>query len=91
LRAFVETIAQTWQGWELTPRGFIDLGDRVLWLATQRARGGSSQLPIEDPYAQLQDLDRGLIRRQQAFNDWDDALRAAGLRREQVQGIDALG
>jgi hypothetical protein len=90
LREFVETIAETWEGWELMPRGFIDLGDRVLWLATQRAQGGSSHIPIEDPYAQLQDIQRGLISRQQAFNDWDAALRAAGLTRAQVIGLEAL-
>src|SRR2546429_9498521 len=71
-------IAEAWQGWELRPHGFIDLGGRVLWLGTQRALGGASQIPIEDPYAQLQDIDRGLISRQQAFNDWDAALRAGG-------------
>jgi SnoaL-like domain len=90
LRQFVEAIAEAWQGWELTPQAFIDLGDRVLWLGTQRAQGGSSRIPIEDPYAQLQDLHRGLIIRQQAFNDWDAALQAAGLRRDQVLGLQAL-
>jgi hypothetical protein len=90
LRRFVEAIAEAWQGWELRPHGFVDLGDRVLWLGTQRAQGGSSQIPIEDPYAQLQDIDRGLISRQLAFNDWDAALRAAGLRRDEVQGLEAL-
>jgi SnoaL-like protein len=91
LRQFVEAIAEAWQGWELRPHGFIDLGDRVLWLGTQRAQGGTSRIPIEDPYAQLQDIDRGLISRQQAFNDWDAALRAAGLHRDQVLGLEALG
>jgi SnoaL-like domain len=91
LRQFVEAIAEAWQGWELRPQGFIDLGDRVLWLGTQRAQGGSSRIPIEDPYAQLQDIDRGLISRQQAFNDWDAALQAAGLHRDQVLGLEALG
>jgi hypothetical protein len=91
LQDFVEATAQAWQGWELVPRGFIDLGDQVLWLANQRARGGSSQIPIEDQYAQLQDLAHGLISRQQAFNDWDAALQAAGLHRDRVIGLDALG
>jgi hypothetical protein len=91
LRHFVEEIAEAWQGWEVRPRGFIDLGDRVLWLGAQRARGDSSLIPIEDPYAQLQDIDRGLISRQQAFNDWDAALHAAGLSRDEVHGLDALG
>jgi len=90
LRKFVEAIAEAWQGWELRPHGFVDLGDRVLWLGTQRAQGGSSQIPIEDPYAQLQDIDRGLISRQLAFNDWDAALRAGGQRRDEVQGLEAL-
>jgi hypothetical protein len=90
LRSFVEATAEAWEGWELRPRAFIDLGDRILWLGTQRAHGGASQIPIEDPYAQLQTLERGLISRQQAFNDWDDALEAAGLRRDEVRGLDAL-
>lgn len=91
LRRFVEATAEAWEGWELTPQGFVDLGDRVLWLGLQRAHGGASHIPIEDPYAQLQEIERGLISRQQAFNDWDAALRAAGLRRDQVIGLDALG
>ena len=91
LQDFVEVTAQAWQGWELIPRGFIDLGDRVLWLANQRARGSSSHIPIEDQYAQLQDLAHGLISRQQAFNDWDAALQAAELNRDRVIGLDALG
>jgi hypothetical protein len=90
LRRFIESTGEAWHGWEVVPQGFIDLGQRVLWLGAQRARGGSSRLPIEDDYAQLQDIEGGLIRRQQAFNDWDTALQAAGLRREQVRGLEAL-
>jgi hypothetical protein len=90
LRQFVQAIGQTWDGWELTPAGFVDLGDRVMWLGTQRAHGGASQIPIVDQYAQLQDLERGLICRQQAFSDWDSALAAAGLSPDQVTGLEAL-
>ncbi len=90
LRRFIEATGEAWRDWEVVPLGFIDLGPRVLWLGAQRARGGSSRLPIEDDYAQLQDIEGGLISRQQAFNDWGAALQAAGLRRDQVLGLDAL-
>ncbi len=90
LRGFIETIAEAWQGWELIPQAFVDLGDRVLWLGIQRALGGSSQVPIEDPYAQLQHIERGLITRQLAFNDWNAALRSAGLRPGEVAGLEEL-
>jgi len=88
---FFEAIVDAWRGWELIPLAFIDLGDRVLWLAKQRALGAWSRVPLEDRYAQLQDIDAGLITRQQAFNDWDAALKAAGLKRDQVLGLEALG
>jgi hypothetical protein len=46
---------------------------------------------MEDPYAQLLELDdRGPVVRQSDFHDWDAALQAAGLRRDQIVGFEAL-
>jgi SnoaL-like protein len=90
-RRYINATAEAWQHWQLAPEGFIDLGNRVLTFGTQRAEGGTSHAPIEDPYAQLLELDNeGLIVRQSDFHDWDAALQAAGLRRDQVLGFEAL-
>jgi hypothetical protein len=89
-RALSES-AELFQYWQLTPRGFIDLGNRFVALGTPRAEGGVSRAPVEAPYALLIDVgDRGLVTRQSEFDDWDAALHAAGLRRDQVLGLEAL-
>jgi ketosteroid isomerase-like protein len=91
-RQYIEATSEAWQRWELRPQGFIDLGDCLLTFGVQRAEGGTSHAPIEDPYAQVFDFDdRGLLMRQRDFHDWDAALQAAGLRRDQVLGFEALG
>ena len=58
---------------------FIDLGERILVLDTQTARGRRSGAPVEHQLAQLFTLHGGRIVRWESYWDRPEALRAAGL------------
>lgn len=57
----------------------IDLDDRVLVLARERARGRASGVPIEHEIGQLYTLRNGKVVRLEAYWDQSEALIAAGL------------
>ena len=91
LRRYVDAITEAWEHWEfVAPRAFIDFGDRVLTFGFQRAEGSSSHTELQDEFAQLAQLERGLITHQETFNNWDAGLQAVGLQRSQVWGLDEL-
>ena len=70
---------QIWGSWELEPAYILDLGDRVLNLGFQHARGQASGVPLDGEFAQLNTLREGLVMREQAWFRWEEGLRAAGL------------
>jgi hypothetical protein len=70
---------QIWGSWELEPAYILDLGDRVLNLGFQHARGQASGVPLDGEFAQLLTLREGLVMREQAWFRWEEGLRAAGL------------
>ena len=58
----------------------FDLGDRVLLVGRQAARGKASGISLDLPLFQLYTLRRGLPVRQVDFSDAEEALEAMGLR-----------
>jgi hypothetical protein len=70
---------QSWGSWELEPAYILDLGDRVLNLGFQHARGQASGVALDGEFAQLNTLREGLVMREQAWFRWEEGLRAAGL------------
>jgi hypothetical protein len=70
---------QGWSSWELEPAYILDLGDRVLNLGFQHARGQASGVPLDGEFAQLLTLREGHVMREQGWFRWEEGLRAAGL------------
>jgi hypothetical protein len=70
---------QSWASWELEPAYILDLGDRVLHLGFQHARGQASGVTFDGEFAQLLTLREGFVMREQAWFRWEEGLRAAGL------------
>jgi hypothetical protein len=70
---------QSWSSWELEPAYILDLGDHMLNLGFQHARGQASGVPFDGEFAQLLTLREGLVMREQGWFRWEEGLRAAGL------------
>ncbi len=87
-RAYIQTVKDAWREWEFSPRALIDLGDRLVTVGVLRAAGSLSGVPIEREFAQLLELRNGLVAREHDFWEVEPAFAAAGLRRDQIRGLD---
>lgn len=69
--------------WDLTVQvsEFRDLGDIVLTIGRNRARGRASGVDLDVPMAYVGEFEDGLMRRLRAYRDLDEALQAVGLSR----------
>jgi ketosteroid isomerase-like protein len=72
--------AEAWEEVRLTPREFVDAGDRVVVLQNELRRGRGSGVEVRSETAVLFELRDGRVVRVQGFMDQGEALRAAGLR-----------
>jgi hypothetical protein len=72
-------LAEGWGQYELEPAYILDLGDRVLNLGFQHARGRASGVNLEQEVAQLVTGREGLVTHDVHFFSWEEGLRAAGL------------
>ena len=61
------------------PEELLDMGDKVLVTAQQRAHGSGSGVAVSKPVFQLFQLRRGLVVWQHDFSERPEALLAAGL------------
>ena len=75
-----EVYTEVVENLRLEPEELIDFGDRVLIAGRMTGHGASSGVPLSGPIFQLFTLERGLVIRQEDFDDRDKALEAAGLR-----------
>jgi ketosteroid isomerase-like protein len=78
-RALAEQYFEGWGQFGLEPAYILDLGDRVLCLGFQHARGHASGVQLEQENAQLVTVREGLVTRDVHFFTWEEGLRAAGL------------
>jgi ketosteroid isomerase-like protein len=70
----------SWEALRVEPQELIDLGDRLLLLASMTALGRGSGVSISQDVAILQTLNSaGKIVREQRFFDHSEALKAVGL------------
>jgi len=76
---FLEGGRDTWRDVSLEAEEFIDLGDRVLAIATFRATGRASGATIEQPNATVWSLKGGRVATVRVFFDRREALAVAGL------------
>ncbi len=75
----VRNLSESFDDWKHTPGETIDAGNKVVVMATFRARGRGSSVDLEKFEPQVWTLRDSKIVRFEWFNDRDEAMRAAGL------------
>ncbi len=79
-RNYVATVDEVWGGENyLAPTEFIDLGGRVVTLATGRMRAQASGVSLTEAFALVSTLKDGRPIRHQEYYDHAEALEAVGL------------
>ena len=78
--------ADAWDDWEIEPEDFIDGGERVVVILTQRGRSKATGIPVEMHFAQVWTLRDGLGIRMQLYASVEEALEAVGLSEQDAQG-----
>jgi len=71
--------ADAWDDWEFQPEEFIEAGERVVVIVTQRGRSKATGIPVEMRFAQVWTLRDGWGIRMQMFASVEEALEVAGL------------
>ena len=71
--------ADAWDNWEVEVQEYIDAGQRVVVILTQRGRSKSTGIPVDMRFAQVWTLRDGQGVRMQMFASVEEALEAAGL------------
>jgi len=80
VRTFWRTWLAAWETVDFEYEEFIDAGDQVLSILSQRMRGRTSAVELEwNSYAQVWTIRDGKVIRVQFFANRDEALEAAGL------------
>ena len=74
-----DAVWETWEEFRFEEREVRELDDSVLWLGRVHMRGGSSQIELDQEFANLFQLRDHLVARATAFLDWGEAMEAAGL------------
>jgi hypothetical protein len=68
----------------------LDCGKQLVTLGCFAGHGAASGIDAQTDFAQVLELDDGLVVRERDFNDWSDALRAAGIDADMVARLEAL-
>jgi ketosteroid isomerase-like protein len=76
---WIDNWTGAFEEFEMEPTEYIDLGDKVIVCALQRATGAASGVPVEQTFWFLQVLRNGTIVRIGIHATEDQALEAAGL------------
>jgi ketosteroid isomerase-like protein len=71
--------AAAWDDWEMVPEDYIDAGERVVVILTQRGRSKATGIPVEMRFAQVWTLRDGQGVRMQLYASVEEALEAVGL------------
>jgi ketosteroid isomerase-like protein len=72
--------ADAWDDWEVEVEDYLDAGERVVVIFTQRARSKASGIPVDMRFAQVYSSFRdGAALRMEMYSRVDEALEAAGL------------
>ena len=76
---FMAEWADAWHDWEMEAEDFIDAGERVVVILTQRGRSKATGIPVEMRFAQVWTLrdEQGI--RMQMYASVEEALEAVGL------------
>jgi ketosteroid isomerase-like protein len=79
LREGLESLFETWQYYRLEPEEIQDVGDRVVAVLREVARGRSSGLEVEGRWGYVITVREGRLTRVEAYRDPRDARAAVGL------------
>ena len=71
--------AAAWDDWELVPEDYIDAGERVVVILTQRGRSKATGIPVEMRFAQVWTLRDGQGIAMLLYGSVGEAVEAAGL------------
>jgi len=71
--------ADAWDDWEMEAEDYIDAGERVVVILTQRGRSKTTGIPVEMRFAQVWTLRDGQGIRMQLYASVEEALEAAGV------------
>jgi ketosteroid isomerase-like protein len=71
--------ADVWDDWEMEPEEFIDAGERVVVILTQRGRSKATGIPVEMRFAQVWTLRDERAVRMEMYASVDEALEAVNL------------
>ena len=74
--------AAAWDDWEMEPEDYIDAGERVVVILTQRGRSKATGIPVEMRFAQVWTLRDGQGIRMQLYASVEEALQAVGLSQQ---------
>ena len=77
--AAAANLDESFDGWVHEPGEILDAGDKVVVMATFRARGRGSSVELEKFEPHVWTLRDGKVVRFEWFNERDEALRAAGI------------
>jgi ketosteroid isomerase-like protein len=79
IRRLYEENQTNQSGYRIEPVEMIDAGDKVVTVVQAGGTGPASQIALEDRFAFVHTMRNGLIVREQAFRNKEEALEAAGL------------
>jgi uncharacterized protein len=79
IRRLWEGLEEAFEDFQLEPQEFVDAGDHVVVRSHFHGRGKESGVETEGRMHSVTALRDGRIVRIEYFNDWADALEAAGL------------
>jgi len=74
-----DAIWETWEVFEFREQEIRDLGESVLWLGRVHARGGASQIELDQEFANHLVFAGDQVVRIQGFVSWQEAFAALGL------------
>ena len=79
MRESLRSLFDAWESYHLEAERIHDLGDRVVVIARETARGRASGLEVDGRWGYVLTVADGLIVRVEAYRDADHALEVAGL------------
>jgi ketosteroid isomerase-like protein len=71
--------ADSWDDWEMEAEDYLDAGERVVVILTQRGRSKTTGIPVEMRFAQVWTLRDGQGIRMEMYASVEEALEAVGL------------
>ena len=72
--------ADSWDDWEMEAEDYLDAGERVVVILTQRGRSKATGIPVEMRFAQVWTFRDGQAIRMEMYASVEEALESVGLR-----------